>query len=89
MIGVSTFTMLGRRQAAHAATGDWPTFLGSNARTGYNATENTITPSTAANLKVDWVIKYSTHMSGEPVLANGLLYWGDWNGVEYATNPST
>lgn len=89
MIGVSTFAMLGRKQAAHAATGDWPTFLGSNARTGYNSTENTITPSTAANLKVHWVTKSSTNLSGEPVLANGLLYWGDWKGVEYATNPST
>jgi polyvinyl alcohol dehydrogenase (cytochrome) len=89
MIGVSTFAMLARQNAARAATGDWPTFLGSNARTGYNAAENTITSSTAANLKVHWVAQSSAHLSGEPVEANGLVYWGDWNGVEHATNPST
>lgn len=39
------------RQTAHAATGDWPTFLGNNARTGFNAAETVINPTTAPGLK--------------------------------------
>ena len=77
------------RQAAHAATGDWPTFLGSNARTGFNGHETAINPTTAPNLKLRWTDKTSGNVSSEPVEANGLVYWGDWNGVEHATNPST
>jgi outer membrane protein assembly factor BamB len=77
------------RQAAHAATGDWPTFLGSNARTGFNGQETAINPTTAPNLKLRWTNKTSGNVSSEPVEANGLVYWGDWNGMEHATNPST
>lgn len=28
-------------------------------------------------------------MTTEPVVANGLIYWGTWDGLEHATNPST
>src|SRR5581483_886141 len=77
------------RQAAHAASADWPTFLGSNARTGFNGQETVINPATAPNLKLHWTAQSSAHLSGEPVEANGLVYWGDWNGVEHATDPST
>lgn len=77
------------RQSAHAASADWPTFLGSNARTGFNGQETAINPATAPNLKLHWTAQSSAHLSGEPVEANGLVYWGDWNGVEHATDPST
>src|SRR5947209_18428169 len=42
------------RQNAHADTGDWTTFLGSNARTNFNAAETAINPSTAPKLALSW-----------------------------------
>ncbi len=74
------------RQAAHAAAGDWPTFLGSNARTGYNGAETAITPATAPNLKLEWTYSTKGHISAEPSAAGGQLYWGSWDGNEYATD---
>ncbi|GAC1568657.1 MAG: hypothetical protein NVS3B14_18660 [Ktedonobacteraceae bacterium] len=77
------------RQAAHAATVDWPTFLGSNARTGYNGQETTINPTTAPNLKELWTDQTSGHVSSEPLIVNGVLYWGSWDGLFHATDPTT
>jgi len=77
------------RQAAHAAAGDWPTFLGSNARTGYNGQETAINPTTAPNLKLLWTDKTSGHVSSEPLMVNGVVYWGSWDGLFHATDPTT
>ncbi len=77
------------RQAAHAAAGDWPTFLGNNARTGYNGQETTINPSTAPNLKLLWTASTSGHISSEPLMVNGVLYWGSWDGLFHATDPTS
>src|ERR1700730_18003232 len=76
-------------QAAHAAASDWPTFLGSNARTGFNANETVINPSTSPNLKLKWTAQTKGHVSSEPLLVNGVLYWGSWDGLMHATNPTT
>src|SRR5579864_3874312 len=77
------------RDTIHAATGDWTTYLGGDARTGYNAAETTINPSMAASLKVRWTAQGGAEISSEPVVVNGLVYWGDWSGTERATNTST
>ncbi len=77
------------RQPAHAASADWPTFLGSNARTGFNGQETTINPTTAPNLKLLWTDQTKGHVSGETLMVNGVLYWGSWDGLFHATNPAT
>lgn len=79
------------RQSAHASSPDWSTFLGSNAHTDYNAAETTINPSNAANLKVHWSVPSTTHavITAQMIMANGMLYWGSWNGVMHATDPTT
>src|ERR1700738_3362017 len=74
------------RQAAHAATGDWPTFLGGNARTGFNSAETAITATTGSNLKVHWTYPTKGHVTAEPTVVNGQIYWGSWDGNEYATD---
>jgi polyvinyl alcohol dehydrogenase (cytochrome) len=79
------------RQAAHAASTDWKTFLGSNARTSFDAAETTINTTTAPNLKLHWTFSNPGHaqITAEVMAANGMLYWGDWNGVLHASDPAT
>lgn len=74
------------RQTVRAAAGDWPTLLGSNARTGYNSAETAINPITASGLKLQWTYLTGSHISTQPVVANGQVYWGSWDGNEYATD---
>lgn len=73
---------------AHAAAGDWPTYAFSNDRTGFNSAETIITAANAANLKLKWVHHAGGGISAQPVEANGLVYWGSWDGYEHATNLS-
>jgi outer membrane protein assembly factor BamB len=86
-VGVSYFT----GQAAHAAPPDWTTFLGSNAHTGYDAAETTINEATAPNLKVHWTFlnPRKARITTEVIVANGMLYWGSWDGILHASDPNT
>ena len=79
------------RQTAHAASTNWTTFLGSNARTGYDAAETTISTTTAPNLKPHWTYSTVKHaqITAEVMAANGMLYWGAWDGVLHASDPAT
>jgi outer membrane protein assembly factor BamB len=85
MVGVSTFTVLARQQAVHAATGDWQTFLFDNRRDSYNASETIINRTTAPHLKHHWTHTIAANISTEPVEANGMVYWGSWDGLEHAS----
>jgi polyvinyl alcohol dehydrogenase (cytochrome) len=76
------------RPTAHAANGDWSTYLGDNGRSGFNPAETIINPTTAPGLKKHWVHKAGGKISSQPIEANGLVYWGSWDGIEHATNPS-
>lgn len=79
------------RQAVHASATDWPTFLGNNARTDYNAAETTINPTTAPHLKIHWRAFTAAHalITTQVIEANSVLYWGSWDGVMHATDPNT
>ena len=72
--------------AIHAQAGDWPTYLGNNAHTGYNAAETIINPSTVSKLKVHWKRRYSSKISTQPIVANTMLYWGSYDGIEHASS---
>lgn len=72
--------------AAQAAAGDWPTYASSGDRSGFNSAETVITAATAANLKLKWAHHAGGNVSAQPVEANGLVYWGSWDGFEHATN---
>ncbi|HAT46732.1 MAG TPA: hypothetical protein DDW33_02205 [Ktedonobacter sp.] len=70
-----------------AASGDWPTFQFDNTRSGFNAAETIINPSTASHLKLHWVHTSAGAISAQPVEANNLIYWGSWDaGYEHATD---
>jgi len=93
LVGVASALMiLSTVGTAGAATGDWTAFGNGNARTGYNAAETAITPATAPNLQLAWTASASTGpanwVTSEPVVANGLVYWGSWDGYERASTTS-
>jgi outer membrane protein assembly factor BamB len=69
-----------------ASPGDWTTYLNDPSHTGYNGFETAINPSTAGSLKQLWSISEGSTISTQPVVANGLIYWGSWDGIEHATH---
>ena len=75
--------------AARAATGDWTTYLFSSGRTGYNPNETVINPTTAPHLTKHLGIRPGGKIFSQPIVANGLVYVGTYNGYEYAINPAS
>lgn len=71
---------------AWAASGDWPTYVFDNGRSGFNGSETIINSLTAANLKLKWIHTTASTISTQPTVANGVIYWGSWDGYEHATN---
>ena len=91
IIAASMFVIYSRSQTAHAAAGDWPTYLGNAQRSGFNSAETIINVTSAPNLKMHW--KYQAggyisvnYISVQPIEAHGMIYWGSWDGNEHATN---
>jgi polyvinyl alcohol dehydrogenase (cytochrome) len=65
---------------------DWPTYLGSNARTGYNGSETTLTAANFGTLPTTpkWTVHTGGPVSTQAVVANNLVYWGSWDGWMHA-----
>jgi polyvinyl alcohol dehydrogenase (cytochrome) len=82
-----TASVLLRHQTARAQAGDWPTYLANDGHTGFNSDETIINSSTVSNLKLSWMHKDKAggKISTEPVAANGMLYWGSYDGLEHAS----
>src|SRR5947209_6496283 len=72
--------------AKAASTGYWPMYMSGARHTGYNKAETTINPNTATNLKQYWSIQTGGSISTQPIEVNGLVYWGSWDGNEYAAD---
>lgn len=75
---------IGSAPPAFAASGDWATYLFANNHAGYNATETVINQTTAPDLKLHWHYSAGGHIASEPIVANGMVYFGAWDGYEYA-----
>lgn len=74
-----------------AGTTTWPTFLANNARTSYNGAETAINPTTAPNLTLLWKHQlkgFTDKITTQPIIANGMVYWGSWDGLEHASRLS-
>ena len=71
---------------------DWTGYLGGNGRTGWNASANGFTPSAAANLHQAWRVSDSgvpeSGVFSQPIVSNGDVYWGSFDGYERATDTS-
>lgn len=77
-----------KSQLAPATSGDWTTYMGSNGRQGFNGAETVITKKTAPNLKLKWTHSANGGIFSQPIVSNGLIYWGSEDGYEHATNLS-
>ena len=88
VVPVATGMVPFSRRPAHATSADWPMFLGNDARTGYNSDETAVNPTTAPGLHVLWTFPTGGRINAQPIVANGSLYFGSWDGKEYATNSS-
>lgn len=55
---------------------------------GFNRTETIITPASASKLQSKWTISAppGALITAQPVVANGFIYWGSWDGVEHAAH---
>lgn len=67
--------------------GDWPDFLLGTG--GFNDSEAEITPSTVSRLLLAWTAHAAGGISSEPVVVDGTVYWGSWDGYEHANNAAT
>jgi outer membrane protein assembly factor BamB len=65
--------------------GYWPTYLGDVGRSGYNQSEHRINLTSAPHLKLHWLYHAGGNISTQPVVVNGMIYWGSWDGYEHAT----
>src|SRR5713226_7225091 len=66
-----------------STTGDWSTYLSDNQRSGFNRAETHLTVETAPTLKPHWISHARGVISTQAVEANGMLYWGSWDGLEH------
>lgn len=69
-----------------AQTDDWTAYMGGNAHTGYNGAETVINQTSAPSLQRIWQFPEHHQLFTQPVVANGLIYWGSFGGNEYASD---
>lgn len=63
--------------------GDWPGYLLGNG--SYNAGETRITNQTVPALHQVWTEHAQGGVTAQPVVVDGVVYWGSWDGYEHAT----
>jgi hypothetical protein len=71
-----------------ATSSDWTTYLGGNSRTNYAANGGAFTPTSVQTLGLAWQASDAGPAHGvfpQPVVSNGLVYWGSNDGYERAT----
>jgi outer membrane protein assembly factor BamB len=67
----------------------WPTYLFDPERNGANLAERTIAPTNVSQLEELWTLPSNGSDFSAPIVVNNTLYYGSWNGYEYAVNTST
>jgi outer membrane protein assembly factor BamB len=82
-------TALAAVEPAAGAASTPAMYLYNLAHTGYERKEKAINPGNVATLAPKWIAQANETISSEAIAANGLVYWGSWDGLEHATNPET
>jgi polyvinyl alcohol dehydrogenase (cytochrome) len=70
---------------------DWTTYLQGSDRTGFASGESGFNPTSVKNLHLAWRASDAGPAHGvfsQPVVSNGLIYWGSFDGRERATDTS-
>ena len=75
--------------ANSTAAGDWPMYLQNVARHAANAYEHLISVKNAPHLIRHWVNQTGGPIAAQPVESDGKVYFGSWDGYEYAANVTT
>jgi len=96
LTAASTPSYTGATSAAFNITSttssDWTAYFGGNDRTGFGANDNVFNPTSVPNLGLAWQAadtgKPDPGVFSQPVVSNGLVYWGSFDGYERATNMS-
>src|SRR5260370_22273067 len=57
-----------------------------NERRGFNQNETILKPAPIPHLKLLWPSREKDCIFSQPVVANGLIYWGSGDGFEHTTN---
>jgi polyvinyl alcohol dehydrogenase (cytochrome) len=68
---------------------DWPLYGRDLAGSHYNPNETQLTPATVGRLKPKWVFETGGDVSSQPTIVDGVVYFGSWDGKEYAVNAQT
>jgi polyvinyl alcohol dehydrogenase (cytochrome) len=68
---------------------DWPLYGRDLAGSHYNPQEKRITPATVSRLKPKWIFEAGGDVSSQPIVVNGVVYFGSWDGKEYAVEAAT
>lgn len=83
----------GTRASAAATNGqsssDWPMYARDLAGSHYNPTEKQLTPETVNRLKPKWIFETAADVSSQPTVVGGVVYFGSWDGKEYAVDAQT
>jgi outer membrane protein assembly factor BamB len=78
---------------AHAATSSptWTRWMGALDNTDGNLQETAITPSDVNTLQPAWTNPATapSSISTQPLVADGLIYYGSWSGDVFAIDPAT
>ena len=63
------------------------TYRGDLGRSGFYPAETGLTAANVGTLKLHWTDATGSSVGSyaQPIVVNGMVYWGDWNGVEHAT----
>lgn len=69
--------------------GNWPAFGRDLMGSHHNPDETAITPQNVAQLKPKWIFQTEGDVSSQPIVINGAVYFGSWDGHEYAVNAQT
>src|SRR5262249_30247914 len=71
---------------------DWTTYFQGNDRTGFGANDNGFNPTSVPNLGLAWQTSDTgvpdPGVFSQPIVSNGLVYWGSFDGYERATDTS-
>jgi polyvinyl alcohol dehydrogenase (cytochrome) len=62
------------------------TYRGDLGRSGYYPSETALTTANVTGLKLHWTATGGSSSFAQPIVANNLVYWGDWNGFEHGTD---
>ena len=67
--------------------GSWPTYHGNVARTGYT-NDTSIHAAERVPAPGEWDVSGTAPISAQPIVDDGVVYWGDWNGLHARRRPS-